>query len=383
MMDLTKSAMNTGAVTEFQPDAAVATVQAELQAMLMWAVKFPRNEEKAIAEITERCKTFAFADSAIYELKRENKRTGEIKFIRGIGIAGAREVQRRFKNIRLSTDLISETEDGMLLLVASYDLENNIKVPEPVFVSKTIERSYVKDGDIVLRERLNAKGQKLYVVRPTDEEMRVKILATGNKAVRNVLLACVPSDAQETWIEQCLETKMVEAKKQAGTKDGKDKLLRSFDTVGVTRKQLEEYLGHDMGGLTPEEWSHLRGVFRSLRDEGLSWNDILDRKETDKAEPERGTIDMADLKPSAPKSEDPPLDVAPVKTISDVWNEYIYDLEQNHKLTKDGRKAAIVFLGEEYGTTDLKKLAEIVDAPTFQLFTARCTTRLEEDEWIK
>ena len=74
---------------------------------------------------------------------------------------------------------------------------------------------------------------------------------------------------------------------------------------------------------------------------------------------------------------------SPEKTIADVWNEYIYDLEQNRKLTKDGKKAAIVFLGEEYGTTDLKKLAEIVDAPTFQLFTARCTTRLEEDEWIK
>lgn len=284
----------TAGLLDFQADAGIAQVTAELQAQMLWAVKFPRDEERAFNTVMQRCKSFTFADKGTYELERKNKRTGEVKKIRGLGTDLASEALKHWKNVRISTDLVSETDDSLLLTVSAYDLEANLKIPEMVFVSKTIEKSWTEDGQVVISERVNSNGKRVYVVRATDEELRIKIAAVVSKARRNVILRLIRSDYLEAWLEQAMETKAVEAEKQAKTKEGKEKLLRAFSDLGITQGQLEEYLEHPFGGLTSEEWVHLRGVYRSVKDEGISWKDIMQEA---KEGPSRGNIGLDDLQP--------------------------------------------------------------------------------------
>ena len=99
---------------------------------------------------------------------------------------------------------------------------------------------------------------------------------------------------------------------------------------------------------------------------------------------ERGSIRMEDLQPVGQDEpvEQPPIDVEPSEhpaVYLEVWNKYQKEL----KLSKEGIKAANDFLAEEYGTMDFAKISEITDLTNFQMFTARCTSKLEEDEWIK
>ncbi len=296
MQDLMQTPPPGDAALELQVSASVAKVQAELQAMMMWAVKFPRNEEVAIEQINNRCKRFTFADAATYQLERKNYQTGEVKIIRGLSIDMAEEVQRRFKNIRIETDVISETESGILLVVSGYDLENNIKLTEPVFVSKLVERSRLYEGQVAISERRNAQGKIVYTVRPSDDDMRAKMLAQTHKAKRNVLLCLVPSDAQEQWIETAFATIEAHSQKEAETDEGRAKIIDTYSKIGVSRKQIESYLGHSFDDLTAEEWVKLRGFYKSITKEGLTWEQATGT-DPDRPETERSSIKPEDLRP--------------------------------------------------------------------------------------
>jgi len=351
--------------------AAAARAKAEAEAGYIVALKNPRDIHQARLEILEACKRPRFAESARYR-----KKVGDTHIV-GPSIRFTEVALQALGNIRSSTTITYEDDQVRCLNITVTDYEKNLGYGKDVTLTKTVERSG-KVGREVVSERINTKGKTVYIVIATEDEMQNKAAAAESKIIRNSGLRLVPQDIIDEAMEQCVTT--ISGQSQGDPVAYRNKWLDAFVKIGVTSKDLEAYLAHKIELTSPDEWADLAGIHAAIKSKEAKWSDYVESR---RSEPEMGTFNIADLRPSEPKSEDPPLDVTPEKTIADVWNEYIYDLEQNRKLTKDGKKAAIVFLGEEYGTTDLKKLAEIVDAPTFQLFTARCTTRLEEDEWIK
>lgn len=368
--------------TQFQMDRAVAKVQAELQSMMMMAVKYPRDERAATEAILERCDDPDFADAAVFELERTDYRTNETKIIRGLTIDMAEEIHRQFRNILVTTELISETSEGMLLDVSVWDIERNIKNSEPVYVSKTVERSKLKGGQVPIAERRNARNQTIYIVAATDDELRSKMLGLTHRNKRNGLLCAIPSDIQDKFFNKCMETKYKEANKQAQTSEGQQKIIDSFKTVGVSQGMIEQHIKHPITELSQDEWVHLRGLYRAVTKEGLSWEQATGQEEKADPKPEAklnptqgreawGFGKDAKSSDSTEKADSPeqmdqtsvPLDPPPLPKLAQAAHNAFLTQCEKLKLSQDMQNAAEqeMFVDcEVAGWTDLKtsKFAE-------------------------
>jgi len=301
---------------EIQPTAMGAGATMDIQAQMAWAVRFPRNEEVALAAMLKRAENERFANSAVYELERKNYSTGDIKIIRGLSVDIARDMLTRWKNVRIQDRIVADTDEYLIAQVSAWDVEANIVIPEEFIVRKVKERKFVGKGDEVISERTNSKGQTVYVVRLQELELNNAYKAIRARSLRNVINALIPSDIKDEIFDACLRTKMRAAREAVSDPKAIQALKDAFEGIGVTGEDLERYLGHTIDLLNADEYSHMRGVYTSLKKEGLTWDRILEMagKGPDaRPEPEVGHINLSDLQapPEQPEERTHPDDDGP------------------------------------------------------------------------
>ena len=254
---------------EVQTAGMVAHEQAAVQARYVMAERKPRDEDTYRARLLKDCRRPHFAASAMFRVPRGGSS------IEGLSIRFAEAAVRAMGNIWVKTVSVFEDQQKRITRVTVTDLENSSVYEKDVNVAKIIERSKPGPQGYV-SVRTNSRGQAVYLIKASDDEMMVRENAMLSKALRVLLLRFVPAWLQDECIEVIKETRMHRDAVDPDT--AKRRLLDAFAEIRVLPESVVDYLGHGIDHCSQDEIAELRAVFTAVKDNETSWTESLAAK---------------------------------------------------------------------------------------------------------
>jgi hypothetical protein len=241
------SAPATAGPREFSTEVGAQRVTAEIQAAVVVAHKFPRNQIQAMDRILMACTRPKLAESALYNYSRGGTE------ISGPSIRLAEALAQNWGNIRFGVHEVERRayagRPGESTMEAyAWDLETNVH-GERRFEVKHVRQS---------RERTTELTEN----RDVDE-------ATANLGARRLracILAIIPGDVVEAAVEQCERTLQTKANTSP---EAVAKLVEAFEKFGVTREMIETRIQRRIDTIRPAQIVQLRRTWTSLND-GMS-----------------------------------------------------------------------------------------------------------------
>lgn len=285
--------------------ASAASAKAEIESAFIVALKNPRNEDDARVKITRTCKSPRFAEKAKYRKpvgRKKNPTTGEWEqtYIPGPSIRFAEEAARHWRNIKVIKQIIYDDLERRVIRVTTIDLEANTSHTDEISLTKTVERHSARDREVV-GERLTSKGEKISIVRATEDELHNKSEAAASKFKRNQILRLIPQHI----IDEAMDI-VDEAKNSAVAADpelAKRKICDAFAEVGVMPGDLETLLKCTVAQASPAQVAELRDIYNSIKDGESKWVDYINGgSKAEKKEPSKGSIE--NLKAGDPAKHD-------------------------------------------------------------------------------
>ena len=262
-------------------NASAALAKATIEAKFTMAMHRPRNFMEARGSILDSCKRPAFAARAMYRKKQGKKKDDGGRwvdnYVEGLSIRYAESAIQCWRNIDVTATTVWEDDDRRVVRIMVTDLESNTSYTDEASLAKTVERSSVKEGQVVVAERLNSNGEKVFVVRSTEDELANKVNSAKSKSIRSSGLRLIPQDIQEESIAA------IKATNSSGGEDPKKaskSVCDAFAGIGVNPTEIEIYLGHALTTVSPSELADLRAIYSTIRDGEASWSDYT-RKEGD------------------------------------------------------------------------------------------------------
>jgi len=260
--------------------AMAALQKATVEARYKMALARPRDLDMVRQAMLKDAQRPSFANVAIY-----HKPVG--KGIEGPSIRFVESAIRNMTNILTETATISEDDERRVIRVAVSDLETNTYFSQDVTVTKTVERSKLPQGEKPIRIRTNSKGQPVFILHGTDDDILNKQNALISKAVRTLGLRLIPGDLVDEALWYVRQTMQ---KQDAQNPDAaKNRLIDAFAQIGVSVEQLKEYVGHELSALSPNELQTLRAIYSAIKDGETSWKAIMDSEAEKNAEKEAET----------------------------------------------------------------------------------------------
>jgi hypothetical protein len=264
---------NTPAVQSHVDPAAVAaaeSVKARIQAQYLVALSHPRSYDQSRFRIMEACRRPSFADKVEYK-KPVGKTT-----ITGPSIRFAELALREWGNIDYSNTVVYDDEMNRRISVVITDLETNTTFSSSIQITKTVERKDNKGRDVI-SERINSYGEKIYIVKATEDEVLTKQAAMISKALRNEGLRLIPQEIIEEAVNIARLTQQKDA--SSNMDEARKKISDAFGGLGIQPKHLEEYLGHPMSMCVPAEITDLRAIYNAIKNGEAKWNDFVSEDE--------------------------------------------------------------------------------------------------------
>lgn len=250
--------------------AAAEAAKARIQSAYMMALHNPRNIDQARARILHNCKRPGFAARVEY-----SKPVGKNN-IKGPSVRFAELAIREWGNIFTESQVIYEDDNIRRVRLTVTDLESNSSHSKEMNITKTVERKYSKDREVV-SERENSFGEKVFIVKSTDEELHNKEAALISKALRNEGLRLIPTDIIDEAIDVARAT--LAARDKEDPDAAKKALLDAFMQIGIEPKDVEAFLGHSSNAIQPAELQELRGMYTSIKEGTAKWSDYVQPKE--------------------------------------------------------------------------------------------------------
>jgi hypothetical protein len=235
--------MQAGSVMEA---GIVARESQRIQAQVVMAKKFPRDENRAIENIKKSCGRLSLAEMAEYSFPRG----GET--VKGPSIRLAEAIAQAWGNMDFGIRELEQTSGSSTMEAYAWDVENN------VYRSQTFEAPHVRD----------TRGGRKAV---TDARDVYEVTANmGARRMRACILQLIPGDVIDMAVDACRET----VKKSLGGDDKKlpaerRKIVNAFVKYKVTQKQLEDYCGKPIDQWDADVLLDLTTIGTSLRD-GIS-----------------------------------------------------------------------------------------------------------------
>lgn len=247
--------------------AAAEAAKARIQAAYIMAMQRPRSYDQSRIKILEACSRPSFAEKVEY-----SKPVGGGKPIVGPSIRFAELALREWGNISYESQVVYDDEITRRISVAITDLETNTTFSASIQLNKTVERKKT-DGREVVGERINSYGDKVYIVKATEDEIMNKQAAAISKTLRNEGLRLIPQDIIEEAIERARET--VKRRDKADPDAARKKLADAFAALRIMPTDLEKYLGHPLGQTSPAELQDLRSIYQTIKDGEAKWSDYV------------------------------------------------------------------------------------------------------------
>ena len=250
---------------ELAKASSTAMATAEVQAAIIVAMRFPRDEDEAYGKMIKSCKRPTFAEKAVYRFPRGGKE------IVGPSVHMAREFARCWRNIRYGFHVISKSDDTCHIRGWAWDMETNAKAEQDATFKLLIYRKQ--------------KGGGGRWIKPDERDKRELINKHGAIAERNCLLKLIPSDMIEDFVREVRRNAAATAAQQLDEK--RKQIIAAFADYNIEPKQLEAYLGHPLTELTGDDVVRLQEVYAAIRDGQARWSDF--------ASPPKQAGSMADI----------------------------------------------------------------------------------------
>lgn len=270
------------ALWETNTAGAVARAQQEIQAAIVVARNFPRNEDEARAKLLKSCKRPEFAEDAQYSFKRGSKmEKGQWvdNYVTGPSVYLAREAARLWGNVRYGFEIVRDDADSRQIRCFAWDMESNTQPIQEAVFRKLIWRKNKKE---------ESGGNW---VEPDERDLRELTNRYAAIGYRNCILEILPSDLIS---EACRASDHTLKDNAAKDPDGERKrVVDAFAEINVMPSRLDQILGHPLAESSPEEITRLRGIYKSIRDGNSTLQDYL--QAGDKAKAEDSQPDAAEL----------------------------------------------------------------------------------------
>lgn len=212
----------------------------EVQAAMIVARRFPRDEMKSLSRIVESCKRIALAEGATYEYSRGGQT------ISGPSIRLAETMARAWGNLDFGIIELERKRGESTVMAYCWDLETNTRQTK-VFAVRHMRDT--KRGSYEL----------------TDERDIYETVANNAaRRLRACILGIIPGDVQDKALEQCQRTLVGKSDKPLA--DQIAECVEAFKQFGVTPNMIEARVQHRLQAITPHELARLRRVFVALRD---------------------------------------------------------------------------------------------------------------------
>lgn len=219
--------------------AASAAAQ-EIQAALVIAQRFPRNESRALERIRTMFSRPRLAEEGLYSYTRGQR-------VEDLSIRAAEALAQAWGNMRAGTVEVEQRDGESVMEAYAWDLETNTRV------SRTFTVRHVRE---------TKKGVK----RLTESRDVYETTANqGARRLRACILATIPGDVVAEARDTLYRTLAGDTSMPRADRIRKMAAAMEADH-GVTVAMLEDYLGHRLDATTDHELVRLRGVYQSIRD---------------------------------------------------------------------------------------------------------------------
>lgn len=244
---------------------AAAQSAALVQARYVMALQRPRDWDVVRDRVLKECRRPGFAAAAEY-----HKPIG--KGVRGPSIRFVETALRIMGNVDTDIVTVYDDDDKRICSVSVSDLEANTTYKKSITVRKAVERRGHK-GYEVLGQRTNSKGDTVYIVRATEDDLATKEASLVSKAMRTLGLRIIPGDLVDEAMAVC---RQIREQEDAEDPDAARKRLSdAFSAIGVGPGDLAEYLGHALSQTTPAERESLKAIYAAIRDGESTWQDYM------------------------------------------------------------------------------------------------------------
>lgn len=272
--------------------AAVARATQEIQAALVIAKRFERDEVRCKAKILEACKRKELAEVAEYEYSRGGTR------ITGATIDLLRAVANRWGNIRYGWAEVERKNGTSQVRCFAWDMQTNGQA----------ERTFV-----VKHWRDTSNGG--YALE--DERDIYEMLANqAARRVRACLEEVIDSDIVSAAVDECRKT--LKTGEKVPLKDRAVQMVAAFAEFGITQTAIETKLGNKLEAVSENQLASLRRIYKAIKDGvGRREDYFKPEAETTKPEfgkPEKAPDDDGDLAPQTQTTNtQPPQTAQPEK----------------------------------------------------------------------
>lgn len=224
-----------------QTEMMISRQAQEVQAAMVIAKKFPRDEYEAMEKIKRTCQRATLAEQAIYSYPRGGQN------VSGPSVRLAEALAQNWGNIDYGIIELEQKEGRSEMMAYAWDLETNTRVTKIFGVE---HKRDTKRGSYQL----------------TDSRDIYEATANfGARRMRACILGVIPGDVVDMAVNECKETQ----KKGYGELPSQEKINKIEKLFkkdfGVTKKQLESYAGRNMGDFGADECTDLWGVYTALK----------------------------------------------------------------------------------------------------------------------
>lgn len=238
-------------LTSSQGQALISRQAQEVQAAMVVAKKFPRDENLAYSKIMNACQRKSLAEQACYEYKRGGTK------VEGASIRLAEALARSWGNMDYGIIELEQKKDKSEMMAYCWDLESNTRITRIFSVKHWRD---TKSGGYAL----------------TDSRDIYEITANlGARRMRACILQALPGDIVDVAVEQCKNTLKGAYKEPLA--DRIRTMLTAFEKdFQVTKDMLENYIGCKSEVFSENDFVRLRNVYKSLRDGMTSREEMFD-----------------------------------------------------------------------------------------------------------
>lgn len=231
-------------------DMAINRQAQEVQAAMVIAKRFPRDEVESYNRILRACQRVSLAEQAMYEYPRGDQK------VTGPSIRLAEALAQNWGNIDYGIIELDQRRGESQVMAYAWDLETNTRQ------SKVFSVPHVR-------------GTKKGNIPLTDPRDIYEMVANyGARRLRACILGVIPGDVIDSAIAQCNVT--LQGQSQGPLIDNIRGAVRMFEELGIDSRMLEKYIGCKVEAFSMNDLIRLKKVYRSLKDGMAKREDYFD-----------------------------------------------------------------------------------------------------------
>lgn len=223
----------------------------EVQAAMVIAKKFPRDESVAWSRVMTACQRKSLAEQAMYEYPKGGTK------VTGPSIRLAEAMAQAWGNLDFGIVELEQNKGESQVMAYAWDLETNTRQTKIFSVPHIRE---TKKGNIPL----------------TDPRDIYEMVANqGARRLRSCILGVIPKDVSDAAVDACMKT--LAGGNKEPLIDRVRKGAKVFeDKFSVTIPMLEKYIGCKLEAFSENDLIRLNNVYRSLNDGMAKREDYFD-----------------------------------------------------------------------------------------------------------